>query len=119
MMNPFRRKPAEQLPDPTSEANTQFFADMQAASDKEKRASQAMITRLQLKIAADATATRRSSNESEPMISLPAALALVAVKRDWVVDHINDDSIEGEQRRSRWYVRLSSLIRAKNAAFGV
>jgi hypothetical protein len=119
MMNPFRRKPIERLPDPTSEATTQFVADRLDASEKERRALQAMVTRLQLKIAADAAVMARSSNEPEPMVALAVGLALVAVKRDWVVDRIKDFTIEGEQRGSRWYVRLSSLIGAKNNVWGL
>jgi hypothetical protein len=118
MRNPFRRKPTE-LPDPTSEANQQFFFDMQAANEKERLASLALITRLQQQIAANAAATARLSNEPEPMISLSVALALVAVDHEWARRRLESREIEGEKRDGRWYVRLSSLIRAKNAAFGL
>jgi hypothetical protein len=119
MRNPFRRKPAEQLPDPTSAANEQAFFDMQRARDKEQLASQALITRLQQQIAANSDATARLSNEPEPMISLSVALALVAVDHEWARRRLESGEIEGEKRDGRWYVRLSSLIRAKNAAFGL
>jgi hypothetical protein len=119
MMNPFRRKPIEQLPDPTSEKNTRFFADRLDAGEKERRALQAMVTRLQQKIAADAAAMARSSNEQEPLISLSVALTLVGVGHDWATDRLKSREIEGEKPLGRWNVRLSSLIKAKNAAFGV
>jgi hypothetical protein len=118
-MSFFRRKPTEQLPDPTSEANTQFFADRLDAGEKERCALQAMITRLQLKIAADAVTMARSSNEPEPMVALSVALALVAVDHEWARRRLESREIEGEKPDGRWYVRLSSLIKVKNAAFGL
>jgi hypothetical protein len=118
MRNPFRRKPTE-LPDPTSEANQQFFFDMQAANEKERLASLALIFRLQQKIAADAAVAARRSNDPEPMISLSVALALVGVGHDWATDRLKSGEIEGEKPLGRWNVKLSSLIKAKNAAFGL